>query len=189
MATASPATRAGTLIGDFMARLVARVAHDRRIMPAGRDFRLRPIPWRSRSRGAAVLGLNRHSPRLDANARGRAAGSGRALNGVSRCQNAEMKYRIIAAVFALAFIAGLTADARAPQHRATTLPPGNIEHGRYLAEHVAMCIECHSRRDASGNILPSDVFEGGPIPFAPPWPNDWANRAPRNKGLPGYSDE
>ena len=100
-----------------------------------------------------------------------------------------MKYRIIAAVFALAFIAGLTADARAPQHRATTLPPGNIEHGRYLAEHVAMCIECHSRRDASGNILPSDVFEGGPIPFAPPWPNDWANRAPRNKGLPGYSDE
>lgn len=32
-----------------------------------------------------------------------------------------------------------------------TLPkdPARIEHGRYLAEHVAMCIECHSLRDWS----------------------------------------
>ena len=66
---------------------------------------------------------------------------------------------------------------------------GNVQHGRYIAEHVAMCIECHSGRDASGNIVQSELFEGGPIPFAPPWPNDWANRAPRNKGLPGYTDE
>jgi hypothetical protein len=29
---------------------------------------------------------------------------------------------------------------------------------------------------------------GGLIPFAPPWPNDWATRAPRNRGLPGYDD-
>lgn len=102
-----------------------------------------------------------------------------------------MTYRHIATAFVLVFIAGLAADARAPQpqHPAATLPRGNVEHGRYLAERVAMCIECHSRRDAAGNILPSELFEGGPIPFAPPWPNDWANRAPRNKGLPGYSDE
>jgi hypothetical protein len=69
------------------------------------------------------------------------------------------------------------------------LPHGSIEHGRYIAERVAMCIECHSGRDTNGDIIQSEVFEGGPIPFAPPWPNDWANRAPRNKGLPGYSDE
>ena len=111
------------------------------------------------------------------------------MNFDSRCQNAEMTYRIIAAAFALAFVAALTADARAPQHRAKTLVAGNIAHGRYLAERVAMCIECHSGRDASGNILQSELFEGGPIPVAPSWPNDWANRAPRNKGLPGYSDE
>lgn len=32
-----------------------------------------------------------------------------------------------------------------------TLPrdPARIEHGRYLAEHLAMCIECHSLRDWS----------------------------------------
>ena len=71
----------------------------------------------------------------------------------------------------------------------TTLPRGNAEHGRYLVEHVAMCIECHSGRDARGGILESERFLGAPIPFAPPWPNDWAMRAPRNRGLPGYTDE
>jgi cytochrome c len=84
-----------------------------------------------------------------------------------------------------------TASAPPPHadESATTLPRGNVEHGRYLAEHVAMCIECHSGRDAQGNIIESELFLGGPIPFAPPWPNDWANRAPRNRGLPGYTDE
>src|SRR5262245_48724362 len=93
-------------------------------------------------------------------------------------------------------------DARAPQSRerptgskthrdqaATALPRGNVAHGRYLAEHVAMCIECHSGRDAQGNILEDELFFGGPIPFATPWPNDWATRAPRNRGLPGYWGE
>ena len=71
---------------------------------------------------------------------------------------------------------------------AGSLPRGNVEHGRYIVEHVAMCIECHSGRDSQGNILESQLFLGAPIPFAPPWPNDWAMRAPRNRGLPGYDD-
>jgi mono/diheme cytochrome c family protein len=71
----------------------------------------------------------------------------------------------------------------------TTRPSGNAEHGRYIVEHVAMCIECHSGRDSRGNILESERFLGAPIPFAPPWPNEWAMRAPRNRGLPGYTDE
>jgi hypothetical protein len=68
------------------------------------------------------------------------------------------------------------------------IPTGNVEHGRYLAEHVAMCVECHSGRDAAGNILASERYLGAPIPFGPPWATDWASRAPRNQGLPGYSD-
>ena len=76
----------------------------------------------------------------------------------------------------------------APAETGTALPAGNVEHGKYLAEHVAMCIECHSGRDAQGNIIDSQIFLGGAIPFAPPWSNDWANRAPRNRGLPGYTD-
>ena len=66
---------------------------------------------------------------------------------------------------------------------------GNVEHGRYLAEHVANCVECHSGRDAQGNILEAERYTGASIPFLPPWTNDWATRAPRNKGLPGYTDE
>jgi len=105
---------------------------------------------------------------------------------------------------ALALLMMITINARTPQsHRnrsntpstahndepTITLPPGNVAHGRYLAEQVAMCVQCHSGRDAQGNIIDSELFLGGSIPFAPAWPNDWANRAPRNKGLPGYTDE
>jgi len=106
---------------------------------------------------------------------------------------------------ALALLIMITINAQTPQSHAnrpptasptsrndesaTPLPPGNIAHGRYLAEQVAMCVQCHSGRDAQGNIIDAELFLGGPIPFAPPWPNDWANRAPRNKGLPGYTDE
>ena len=52
-----------------------------------------------------------------------------------------------------------------------------------------MCSECHSTRDGVGRIIESDKYLGGNIPFAPPWPNDWATRAPRNRGLPGYDDK
>ena len=80
----------------------------------------------------------------------------------------------------------LPLHAQAPK---TPMPKGNAEHGRYIVEHVAMCIECHSGRDDHGNILQAQLFLGAPSPFAPPWPNDWAMRAPRNRGLPGYTDE
>jgi hypothetical protein len=65
---------------------------------------------------------------------------------------------------------------------------GNAEHGRYIAEHVAMCVECHSGRDDSGAIIESQKYMGAPIPVRPPLPADWAIRAPRNRGLPGYDD-
>jgi mono/diheme cytochrome c family protein len=82
-----------------------------------------------------------------------------------------------------------TVAAPPPAPEIGILPPANIEHGRYLAEHVAMCIECHSTRDSAGRIIDADQYLGGNIPFAPPWPNDWASRAPRNRGLPGYDDK
>jgi transposase len=42
--------------------------------------------------------------------------------------------------------------------------------------------------DERGEIVPSARFMGGPVPVRPPWPIDWAERAPRNRGLPGYDD-
>src|SRR5262245_17094261 len=66
---------------------------------------------------------------------------------------------------------------------------GDVEHGRYIVEHVAMCVECHSPRDRNGEIIASDKYLGGPLPVgAPPWSSDWALTVPRNKGLPGYDD-
>jgi mono/diheme cytochrome c family protein len=69
------------------------------------------------------------------------------------------------------------------------MPHGDVDHGHYIVHNVAMCVECHSGRDNAGNIIPEQQFMGAPIPFRPPWPNDWAVRAPRNAGLPGYTDE
>ena len=63
---------------------------------------------------------------------------------------------------------------------------GNITHGQYLAEHVAMCVECHSPRDENGSIVRGQEFTGGPLPINPP--PGWAARAPRNRGLLGYTD-
>jgi mono/diheme cytochrome c family protein len=71
-------------------------------------------------------------------------------------------------------------------------PPsgGNSEHGRYVAESVAMCIQCHSPRDGRGNLLPDQSFHGAPIPLRPPWmESDWAIYAPRIAGMPGYTLE
>lgn len=77
------------------------------------------------------------------------------------------------------------ASAPPPEY---AMPRGNAEHGRYLAERVAMCVECHSGRDHEGNIIDSERYLGAPLPFIPP-SADWATRAPRNRGLPGYTDE
>lgn len=65
---------------------------------------------------------------------------------------------------------------------------GNRERGRYLVERVAMCWECHSTRDALGNIVAGTMFKGGSLPIRPPWANDWPLAIPRIAGLPGYSD-
>jgi mono/diheme cytochrome c family protein len=70
----------------------------------------------------------------------------------------------------------------------TELRAANAEHGAYIVEHVAMCIECHSPRDSDGRILAGKEFTGAPIPVPVP-PSDWATRAPRNRGLLGYDDE
>jgi len=86
-------------------------------------------------------------------------------------------------------LTGAYALGQQPPPTAAPFPTGNVEHGRYIVEDVVHCVECHSSRDAMGNILPSTRFLGGPIPFRPSWSNDWAASAPRNKGLNGYTDE
>lgn len=79
-------------------------------------------------------------------------------------------------------------EARTPR-AVTATASSTLVRGRYLVEHVAMCIECHSTRDDAGHIIPGREYMGGNIPFRPPWSNEWASVAPRNAGLLGYTDE
>ncbi len=67
---------------------------------------------------------------------------------------------------------------------------GNVDHGRYIVEHVAKCIECHTPRDGNGALLLSQLLMGAPIPVQSPYPGlRFAASAPRIAGLPGYTDE
>ena len=68
-------------------------------------------------------------------------------------------------------------------------PAGDLEHGRYIVERVAMCYECHSTRDPQGNIVAGTRFMGGAMPMRPSWRSDWPLQIPRIAGLPGYSDD
>ncbi|MCW5892799.1 MAG: cytochrome c [bacterium] len=63
--------------------------------------------------------------------------------------------------------------------------PEQIERGRYLANDVAKCVECHTPRDGNGNLERSQLFRGAPIPVGtPPFlaTSDWALRAPQISG-------
>jgi hypothetical protein len=84
---------------------------------------------------------------------------------------------------------GASVGREAQQGAAAPRTAGNIERGRYLVTSVAMCGECHSTRDARGNIVPGTEFGGGPMPVRPAWGIDWPLQFPRIKGMAGYTDE
>ncbi len=68
-------------------------------------------------------------------------------------------------------------------------PSGRVEHGRYLVNSVAMCVQCHSPRDARGEIERDRLLQGAPIPVRSPFPNQqWAFAAPAIAGLPGWTN-
>ena len=76
------------------------------------------------------------------------------------------------------------------QKSAGVQPEKNTERGRYLAENVAMCIQCHTPREATGELIPSQAFRGAPIPVRKPGQlSSWAEFAPRIAGLPQYTTE
>ena len=69
---------------------------------------------------------------------------------------------------------------------------GQLERGRYITHDVAMCVQCHTPRDASGALIEDEEFMGAPFPVAPPGfmpQGDWCVSTPRIAGLPGYTDD
>ena len=65
------------------------------------------------------------------------------------------------------------------------------ERGRYIVDHVAMCIQCHTPRDARGELQSTEYLLGAPVPVnAPPFRDvKWAVKAPAIAGLSGYTNE
>jgi len=68
-------------------------------------------------------------------------------------------------------------------------PEGDVSRGGYLVNRVAMCVQCHSPRDASGELDGTRLLRGAPMPIRSPFPGQvWAFAAPAIAGLPGWPD-
>ena len=77
------------------------------------------------------------------------------------------------------------ANAAAPEEQS------QVERGSYIVHRVAMCVQCHSPRNESGEMLPHHNLEGATMPVQSPFQYQiWAFRAPPLIGLPvGYTEE
>jgi mono/diheme cytochrome c family protein len=91
---------------------------------------------------------------------------------------------------AAALLVPAVAAMRAPAAGTQAAPQGDVARGEYLANNVAMCVQCHSPRDQHGNILVNEKFTGAPIPVrGPAWSAEWAYRTPAIAGLRGFTDD
>jgi mono/diheme cytochrome c family protein len=53
-----------------------------------------------------------------------------------------------------------------------------------------MCVQCHTPRNAQGELDRTRLFQGAPIPVPTPFPmSQWAFEAPKIAGLPGWMAE
>jgi hypothetical protein len=67
---------------------------------------------------------------------------------------------------------------------------GLVPRGSYLVHHVGMCVQCHTPRDASGEIDRTRLLKGARIPVSSPFPAQrWAVAAPTLAGLRGWADQ
>jgi mono/diheme cytochrome c family protein len=66
-----------------------------------------------------------------------------------------------------------------------------VSRGKYIVEDLAMCIECHTPRDANGDLIRDEYLNGAPVPVkAPPYPQiNWALKAPAIAGMIGYTKD
>ncbi len=65
----------------------------------------------------------------------------------------------------------------------------HLARGDYLVSHVAMCVQCHTPRDAKGELDRTRLLKGAPIPLRSPFPHQgWAFAAPAIAGLPGWTN-
>jgi hypothetical protein len=104
----------------------------------------------------------------------------------------KASYRLVFAALIL-IAAGMGASRLfSGENPAQTAPKasGDVERGHYLVDNVAMCSECHTPRDAAGNLDNSRYLQGARIWISPVHPTtNWAMRAPALSGLIGFTDQ
>lgn len=65
--------------------------------------------------------------------------------------------------------------------------PSAVARGKYLVHQVAHCVQCHTPRDASGNLIESRLLTGAPIPVdGPGYAEPWAAASASIAGLGNY---
>jgi mono/diheme cytochrome c family protein len=108
----------------------------------------------------------------------------------------KASYRL--AICLLIFLAAVMGASRlfsgepaAPTAQKASAAPsqGDVERGKYLVDNVAMCEECHTPRDANGDLDETRRLEGASTWIVPVHPTTvWGMRAPALAGLPGYTE-
>lgn len=97
----------------------------------------------------------------------------------------------IVAVLSAALVAGASfavRSGRAQQHAANG-QSGDVEHGKYLVEEVAKCPECHTPRNANGDLEKGAWLQGAAIWIRPTRHiANWADQAPALAGLPSFTE-
>ncbi|MGN6544895.1 MAG: c-type cytochrome [Aureliella sp.] len=87
---------------------------------------------------------------------------------------------IVISILCAVPVAGLLTvkvDELSGQNRASaddSSDASRVERGRYLVHDVAHCVDCHTPRDSSGELIASQLMTGAPIPVrgpagSPPW--------------------
>lgn len=101
-----------------------------------------------------------------------------------RAMSSKVGSAVLFVTLAVAVTIGWTKPASVSPDKA------EIERGRYLVEDVAMCGECHSPRNAQGELDHHAWLQGAPIWIMPVHsvPN-WADHVPALAGFPSFTEE
>ncbi len=71
---------------------------------------------------------------------------------------------VLAVAGGLLYFTTALPDAGPPPELQVAITPAQVERGRYLANHVAVCMDCHSQKDHSrfyGPVIPGSLGGGG----------------------------
>jgi mono/diheme cytochrome c family protein len=87
---------------------------------------------------------------------------------------------------ALALMGGMALAVLALAASAPPTSEAQLARGKYLVLHVAMCVQCHTPRNAQGELDQSRLLQGARMPVESPFASQtWAFEAPKIAGLPG----